>query len=77
MAELERVHRALDLPGWSAAEPRFRTYLDSIQGYRKNSHRHPPDEIARVERHWEPSDPALGLCAAGRDLSERFRWPAV
>ncbi len=54
MAELERVHRALALPGWSAAEPRFREYLDSIQGYRKNSHRHPPDEIARVGRHWEP-----------------------
>ena len=39
---------------WSEAEPRFRAYLDSIRGYRKNRHRHSPDEIARVERHWEP-----------------------
>ena len=54
MAELERVHRDLDLPGWPEAAPHFRAYLDSIQGYRKNSHRHPPDEVARVGRHWEP-----------------------
>jgi hypothetical protein len=54
MAELERVHRDLDLPGWPEAKPRFRAYLDSIQGYRKNSHRYPPEDVARVAEHWEP-----------------------
>ncbi|UEM05388.1 sulfotransferase [Skermanella rosea] len=52
IAELERVYRTLGLPGWPEAERHFQVYLDGIQGYAKNRHRYPPDEVDRVGRHW-------------------------
>ena len=33
---LEEIYRKLELPGFEAAEPRFRAYADSQKNYKKN-----------------------------------------
>jgi len=49
---LKAVYDRLGVAGFGAAEPHFRAYLDSIQGYRKNRHTFPPEDVARVRERW-------------------------
>lgn len=50
--QLRRVYDGLALPGFAAAEPAFRSYLDSVAGYRKNVYELDGDVVAKVNRHW-------------------------
>lgn len=52
MAELERLHRELDLPGFAAARPVFAGYLDSVRGYEKNRFEQPRDLAEAVAQRW-------------------------
>jgi len=53
LAQLCRVYDGLGLPGFAAAESRFRLYLDSVAGYRKNAYEMDGNVIAKVNRHWQ------------------------
>jgi len=52
LVQLRRVYAGLDLPGFAAAESAFRSYLDSVAGYRKNAYELNGDVIAKVNEHW-------------------------
>ena len=52
LEQLRRVYGELDLPGFVDAEPRFRSYLNSVAGYRKNVYELDGDVIAKVNEHW-------------------------
>lgn len=54
LAEAERIYRRLHLPGYAAAEPRFKAYLGEVRGYAKNEHRLSEAGRERVERRWSP-----------------------
>ena len=54
LAEAERIYRTLELPGYAAAEPRFRGYLDEVSGYTKNRLRLSHERREEVERRWGP-----------------------
>jgi hypothetical protein len=54
LAEIERIYARLDLPGLRQARPRFEAYLQSVDGYRKNSYYPAPETISQVERAWAP-----------------------
>lgn len=53
LAQLHQVYDGLGLPGFAAAESRFRAYLDSVAGYRKNAYELDGNVIAEVNRHWQ------------------------
>lgn len=50
--QLRRVYAGLCLPGFAAAEPAFRSYLESVSDYRKNAYELDRDVIAKVNEHW-------------------------
>jgi hypothetical protein len=50
--QLRRVYDGLGLPGFAAAEPAFRSYLDSVAGYRKNAYELDGNVVAKVNQHW-------------------------
>ncbi len=50
--ELRRIYEELELPGFGAAEPAFRAYLRAVAGYRKNTYRLAPEDIAVVNERW-------------------------
>ncbi len=50
--QLRRVYDKLGLPGFAAAEPAFRSYLDSVADYRKNAYELDGDAIEKVNAHW-------------------------
>jgi hypothetical protein len=50
--QLEAIYRQLEIPGFEHAHPIFREYLESVSGYRKNSHGFPTDAIELVDEHW-------------------------
>jgi len=52
LAQLRQVYAGLGLPGFAAAESGFRSYLDSVTGYRKNTYELDGHVIAKVNRHW-------------------------
>jgi len=52
LGTMERVYDRLNLPDWEAARARMATYLDSLQGYRKNSFTMDLDTIQRIEADW-------------------------
>lgn len=54
LAEVERVYRTLDLPTFKLAVPRFEAYLETLQGYRKNTYAPSPETVRLVESHWQP-----------------------
>jgi len=54
LAAVERVYRALDLPGWTEAEPVFAAYLKSVKTYKKNAFRGDEAAIDAVRRRWAP-----------------------
>jgi len=53
MAEMRRVYDCLELPGFDAAESRFRDYFASLAGYEKNRYDLDEDAVGKVERHWQ------------------------
>lgn len=54
LAEAARLYRTLGLPGYEAAEPRFRAYLGEVRGYAKNRFQLSDAGRERVERRWQP-----------------------
>ena len=52
MAELERLYRALSVPGWEQARQPIGDYLRTLSGYRKNTHQIDPQTIDLVDREW-------------------------
>jgi len=52
LEQLRGVYEGLGLPGFAAAEPRFRAYVASVADYRKNDYRLDADVIAKVNEHW-------------------------
>jgi len=53
LAQLRKVYETLSLPGFAEAEPAFRAYLDSIEGYQKNPQEIGDNIIAKVNQHWQ------------------------
>ena len=53
IGQLLKVYETLDLPGFGAALPHFRRYVESRKGYEKNQYRFPQEEIARVAARWQ------------------------
>jgi hypothetical protein len=53
LAQLRRVYDGLGLPGFAAAESGFRSYIDSIADYRKNTYEMDASVIAKVNQHWQ------------------------
>jgi len=51
--QLRRVYDGLGLPGFAAAESGFRSYIDSIADYKKNTYKMDGDVIEKVNRHWQ------------------------
>lgn len=54
LAEIERIHATLALPGFDAARPAYERYLASVQRYQRAARRFPERDIALVEREWRP-----------------------
>lgn len=52
LAQLERIYRQLELPGFEAVAPRFTAHLEGVRSYRKSRHSFPTDAIELVDRHW-------------------------
>ncbi|MYE86832.1 MAG: sulfotransferase [Gammaproteobacteria bacterium] len=52
MTELERIYRALSLPGWDQARKPIGDYLRTLSGYRKNAHRVDSKTIDFVNKEW-------------------------
>lgn len=50
--QLERIYRALDMPGFGDLRGVFRRYLAGVAQYRKNDHVIGDDIAALVDRHW-------------------------
>lgn len=51
--ELRRVYDGLGLPGFAAAEPALRAYLESVHGFEKNRYRVDDAVIEKVNRRWQ------------------------
>ncbi|MCB1883910.1 MAG: sulfotransferase [Geminicoccaceae bacterium] len=60
MAELARLHVALDLPGFDDAEDHFRVYLDAVRGYEKRRHSFPQERLRLTEKALAPWIDAWG-----------------
>jgi len=52
VGQLEKIYDGLGLPGFAEAEPAFRAYIDSIEGYEKNTLPAEDEIIEKVNRHW-------------------------
>ena len=50
--QLRQVYEELGLPGFAASESGFRSYMESVAGYRKNVYELDGDVIVKVNRHW-------------------------
>ena len=46
------IYEKLQLPGWDAAEPAIRNYINSKRGYKKNQYEYKPRTIQLVNEHW-------------------------
>jgi hypothetical protein len=51
--QLRKTYQGLDLPGFADAEPAFRSYLESVAGYRKNQYMLTGEIIEKVNQHWQ------------------------
>ena len=52
LEQLRRIYEELRLPGFTAAEPAFRSYITSVAGYRKNVYELDEEAIAKVNQNW-------------------------
>jgi len=50
--EMRMIYEGLGLTGFADSEPSFRTYVESVRGYRKNEYKLEPDAIAKVNQNW-------------------------
>ena len=50
--QLRCIYDRLDLSGFADAEPRFRSYLEAVAGYKKNAYKLDREIIAKVDGHW-------------------------
>jgi hypothetical protein len=53
LVQLRHIYDGLGLPGFAAAEPGFRSYLDAVSDYKKNAYEMDGNVIAKVNRHWQ------------------------
>lgn len=54
VAQIETLYERLRLPGFGALRPRLREYVDSLSGYRQNSHRElAPPLRAQIAQAWQ------------------------
>ena len=53
VAQLRQVYDGLGLPGFAAAESDFRSYIDSVADYKKNTYEMDGGVIAKVNQHWQ------------------------
>ncbi|HEY1933167.1 MAG TPA: sulfotransferase [Acetobacteraceae bacterium] len=60
LGEMRRLYRELALPGFEAAEPALRRYIDSQAAYRKNRFALSDAEQDRINEHWAFAFEALG-----------------
>lgn len=51
--QVRNVYEGLGLPGFADAEPAFRSYLDSVAGYKKNVYELDNSVITKVNQHWQ------------------------
>ncbi|MFC2094811.1 sulfotransferase [Candidatus Bipolaricaulota bacterium] len=58
--QVRHVYEALDLPGFEAAEPEFRLYIESVSDYKKNAYEMTDDIVATVNAHWQVAFDAWG-----------------
>ena len=54
LQELARVYETLGLEDFTQAKPQFEAYLNSLQGYQKNTYTFAPEMIQTVEQRWLP-----------------------
>lgn len=54
VAELERVHAELGLPGFGDARAAFQSYGESVSGHRQAEHRIEPAQLAWTREHCAP-----------------------
>ncbi len=52
LGALARIYEALDLPGFAAAEPAFRSHLGEVRSYSRAARSFPERDLALVEEHW-------------------------
>ncbi len=52
LAQLARIYRELQLPGFEKARPYFEQYIESVSGYRRNQYPLSREVIAEVNRQW-------------------------
>ncbi|MGQ0634231.1 MAG: sulfotransferase family protein [Planctomycetaceae bacterium] len=72
MGEMRGVYRALGIPDFESVEPTLRQYVESLAGYRKNSH--PPmarDLKRRLAREWRRCFDEWGYPSADERLPAR------
>jgi hypothetical protein len=54
--EVQKIYAALNIPGFAAAEPAIRRYIDSLGGYRKNVHASLPEALRKkIAQAWQRS----------------------
>ena len=53
LVQLRHIYDGLGLPGFAAAEPAFRSYLDAVSDYKKNAYEMDGSVIEKVNRHWQ------------------------
>lgn len=54
LATVRGIYDALGIAGYEAAEPRFRAYLASVEGYQQNVYDYPASDLAMVAERWGP-----------------------
>ncbi len=52
LGSIQKIYDALDIDGFSAIKPTFKTYLDSVKTYKKNKFSYTDEAAALVETHW-------------------------
>lgn len=52
LSSLARIYDELQLPGFTAAEPHFESYLSSQRGYRQNSYRYDAGTLDEIYSRW-------------------------
>ncbi|HIK46372.1 MAG TPA: sulfotransferase [Leptolyngbyaceae cyanobacterium M65_K2018_010] len=52
LSTLEQLYTTLDLGDFAPVRPALATYLEGLQGYRKNRYDLAPELLDRVEAHW-------------------------